>query len=106
MSSLRSKVASCSRDYRGVLGLYSVTDGVTASDFENRTTPTLELRRMAVFDVSQSGLNVEGKRREKPSAPVNAKGLKTKREVSCKDLTPLVSGLRGWFWPRESVLTG
>ena len=83
-----------------------MTGGVTASDFENRTTPTLELRRMAVFDVSQSGLNVEGKRREKPSAPVNAKGLKTKREVSCKDLTPLVSGLRGWFWPRESVLTG
>ena len=63
------------------------------------------LRRRAVFDVSQSGLNVEGKRREKPSAPVNAKGLKTEREVSCKDLTPLVSGLRGWFWPRESVLT-
>ena len=29
----------------------------------------------------------------------------TEREVSCKDLTPLVSGLRGWFWPRESVLT-
>ena len=48
-------------------------------DFENGMTPTLELRRRAVFDVSQSGLNVEGKRREKPSAPVNAKGLKTKR---------------------------
>ena len=29
----------------------------------------------------------------------------TEREVSCKDLTPLVSGLRGWFWPREIVLT-
>ena len=56
-----------------------MTDGVTSSDFENGMTPILELRRRAVFDVSQSGLNVEGKRREKPSAPVNAKGLKTKR---------------------------
>ena len=72
------KQVASSRDSRGVLGLYSVMDGVTASDFENRTTPTLELRRRAVFAVSQSGLNVEGKRREKPSAPVNAKGLKTK----------------------------
>ena len=56
---------------------------------------------------SQSSLNVEGKRREKPSAP-KCKGTEdktTEREVSCKDLTPLVSGLRGWFWPRESVLT-
>ena len=49
---------------------------MTASDFENGTTPTLEIQSRAVFE---SGLNVEGKRREKPSAPVSAKGLKTKR---------------------------
>ena len=60
------------------MGLYSATDSVTASDFENGSTPTLEIQRRDVFDVSQSGLNVEGKRREKPNAPVNAKGLKTK----------------------------
>ena len=63
----------------------------------------LELRRRAVFDVSQSGLNVEGKR-ERSLVLRKCKGTEdkmTEREVSCKDLTPLVSGLRGWFWPRE-----
>ena len=72
---VEKQVASCSRDSRGVMGLYSSKDGVTASDFESGTTPTLEIRR-AIFDTSQSSLNVEG---EKPSVPVNAKELKTKQ---------------------------
>ena len=77
---VEKQVASWSRVSRGILGLYSSTDGVTATDFESGTTPTLDIRRRAIFDASQSGLNVEGKRREKPSAPVNAKELKTKRQ--------------------------
>ena len=46
---------------------------------KNGTTPTFKIQRRAVFDVSQSSLKVEGKRREKPSALVNVKGLKAKR---------------------------